>query len=1147
MLLKFELKQYIALITMCAMTLCLLPMPTVQAALSEVPFEPKDCVVNVWATVTESPAPAITVNWEEVRTSTNDWVDYYNVARKEKNAVSWGADTRVEKDTFFYTDTNVAVGQTYEYRVRAVHSTVGWFEGYVLAGIKVAEVPKRGTAIIILEKERLGANDPGGLLADALEQFCDDLIGDGWGVIRHDVSRSDSAESVKALIKKDYDADPDNVEAVILLGRIPIYMSGNYNIDSHGNRAYSAEAYYGEMGNNEAAWSAKPNAIPGTVKLQVGRVDFEGINKFKNGDGSVKTHTELLIQYLNKDHKYRMGLTPTTKDALVIDYFKNARIGAPASVLFRAMYPLWGANPRYDYVDNDPNTSANPRWQQFLENDTYTWGHVNANGADDKIFTYYGEFSTDFISDPSKRIGMVFATTLASYQSDWWKSNHITRSIIAVPDYGLTANFSSWPQWFYHPMGLGETIGNSARLTQNNKGSEPLLYNALGNPYPGYVHIALMGDPTLRMYPILPAANLTLTQSSGNTVLNWTASADSAVTEYCIYGSEYKDGEYELLASVSGTTWTHNNPGEIKNYMVRARKLQETGSGSFYNLAQGAMAGDGELKPPPDDVECVAITALYKNGKLVTLATEEQMLSSVAHPKITMPADFEPGAGWVIKEFVWNNMIEMKPLRVSKPYEPTMPSADDAKITRFQYTPYAGTGEMARKTMAGWNANDAGAVIYNVQLPSGTTRVQLNAVAATAATSLTLGSANGSGSPLAIDQSVAIGAGVTTVVVESKGTTAGAMNRYTVNFTAARKGLFAWDEIASEADALNANIQNPGSNQLVWGGMFMAEDFEPADFKDQQYRADFNGSRWARDGFAHGWINNIKNGGPAWTETTGNRWNMYQAGVPWNLNTVIGQTNSAGHLARVNRWGTESEPNGLMELGYRPDEVGNLALKIAPDFAETKTGHRNFFLDEFAPASPPSAGTLSRGARAMYTGTFVVSQDAGAGGVSFFPAVQGFNMRYQARMFLVSNDGTIYLYGAEPGGTADIAANAQSTTAIAKWAKDQPIDFEVGIRQVNPAYTANQVGGQIQYTVTLSGPGLRGLDGNAASAGYITQTSGVINIRTTLTNMFSVGGAVTADAPKDAAIYVDNIGVYELNTTKSDFSAKTAPWLPNRY
>ncbi len=137
-------------------------------------------------------------------------------------------------------------------------------------------------------------------------------------------------------------------------------------------------------------------------------------------------------------------------------------------------------------------------------------------------------------------------------------------------------------------MALGENIGYCARLTQNNTG----LYST--NFFAGGIHPALMGDPTLRLHPVKPVSNLTVTKQSSNTQsrLDWTASADAQVSGYIVYRSHDYRGTFKRISTnpVTGTTFTDNQPLQGQNiYMVRALKPQVSPSGTYQNLSQGVF------------------------------------------------------------------------------------------------------------------------------------------------------------------------------------------------------------------------------------------------------------------------------------------------------------------------------------------------------------------------------------------------------------------------------------------------------------------------------------------------------------------------------------------------------------------------------
>src|SRR5258708_34979523 len=107
-------------------------------------------------------------------------------------------------------------------------------------------------------------------------------------------------------------------------------------------------------------------------------------------------------------------------------------------------------------------------------------------------------------------------------------------------------------------MGLVEPIGYSVRLTQNN-GTNGLYQNQSNNAA-GLVHVALMGDPTLRMQVVAPAANLASQTNSGGISLSWSASPE-AVAGYHIYRATNAAGPFARLndSLVGSTSYTDGN------------------------------------------------------------------------------------------------------------------------------------------------------------------------------------------------------------------------------------------------------------------------------------------------------------------------------------------------------------------------------------------------------------------------------------------------------------------------------------------------------------------------------------------------------------------------------------------------------------
>ena len=549
---------------LCVMMLSLYPAAPVLAA------EPNDYVLMLSAQASESPAK-IRLQWPGKPTPTSE--NTYYVYRKGKEEKSWGpALAKLNGDATSYEDTSVTVGHLYEYKVDSANYT-----GYICAGIKAPAVESRGKVVLLVEAEQASA------LKAELETLKKDLIGDGWGVLRHDVSRNAAPDSVRSLVQKDYNADPANVKAVYLLGHIPVFKSGKLAPDAHADHVgpWPADVFYGNM---TSAWGDSPTQIPHDVQLQVGRVDFDNMPAFQ------KNATELLRQYLNKSHRYKIGQMTTTKDALISDGFGRGKIDNAAVNNGYKLFPtLWGPGARID----------DGSWKEYLAQNTYTWGHINGPGSYTSCSAAGGMFTTSYLAS-AQDFGIIFCQTFGSYFGDWNSQNNFMRAFLAMPDYGLTNAWTGRPNWFFHHMAMGETIGYSTRLTQNNSS----FYTPTGMTGKNQVHIALMGDPTLRMFPTLPVSNLKANSlSKGDTKLEWAASKDSAVTGYYVYGASNPDGPYTWLDTVKGTMWTHENPGKTEYYMVRASKLTSTGSGSFYNLSQGVMAKSQEAADEPEPAD----------------------------------------------------------------------------------------------------------------------------------------------------------------------------------------------------------------------------------------------------------------------------------------------------------------------------------------------------------------------------------------------------------------------------------------------------------------------------------------------------------------------------------------------------------------
>jgi hypothetical protein len=548
--------------------------------------DPKFYAVQASAQVQLSP-PQITLLWAADSNATG-----YSVYRKAPSESSWGPGTSLASSATSYVDSSVSAGVAYEYQVSKTTSVGYPGFGYVCAGINAPLIESRGKVVLLVDN--LFSVD----LANELTGLQQDLVGDGWTVLRHDVSRTDSPQNIKSIIQSEYAADPANVRAVFLFGHIPVAYSGNLNPDGHPDHqgAWPTDAYYGDMdgswtdnsvSNTSAARQANWNVpgdgkfdqseLPSDVELEVGRVDLANMTCFSNKTPA-RYEKDLLRQYLNKDHRFRFGMLAVQRRGLVCDNFGEKSGEAFAASGWRNFSAFFGAN----------NVVGVPGWNYFssVGSQSYLWSYGCGGGS---YYTCDGIGSSDDFALTDTQT--VFTMFLGSYFGDWDNESNFLRAPLGSTSSTLAVAWAGRPHWFFHHMGLGETIGYSARLSQNNQSGglySPQNYGTRG------IHVALLGDPTLRMHPVVPPSGLNGSASSAGVALSWTGSTDSNLQGYHVYRSTDANTPFVRITGgdpIAQTSFTDPVGNSSYTYMVRALKLEQSGSGTYYNPSQGVFFG----------------------------------------------------------------------------------------------------------------------------------------------------------------------------------------------------------------------------------------------------------------------------------------------------------------------------------------------------------------------------------------------------------------------------------------------------------------------------------------------------------------------------------------------------------------------------
>jgi hypothetical protein len=548
------------------------------------PAHPRYFAVEVSATVQTSP-PEIRLNWPADTEATS-----YTIRRKSPSDASWGPGTVLPGNAVNYADRDVALGSNYEYALtKATGFNYSGF-GYILSGINTQLADTRGKVILIVEKTY--AAD----LASELTRLQQDFVGDGWVVLRHDVSAQDSVTSIKAIIKQDYDADPARCRALLLFGQVPVPYAGDIAPDGHPNHqgAWPADVYYGDMDGSwtdssvntrkaifQENWNVPgdgkfdQSVLPSDLELEVGRVDLSRMTCFSN-KSPARFERDLLRQYLNKNHNFRHGLIRAERRALICDNFSNDQADPIAGVAWRNFAPLVGANNVVAVAANGYFPAATSQ--------SYLWSYGSGGG---------GYFSADGIGTSDdfavRDVQVVFTMFLGSYFGDWDNESNFLRAPLGS-GMALASCYAGFPHWFVHHMALGETIGFGTRLSQNNRNRG--LYSPQTEST-RQVHMALMGDPTLRMHPVVPPSDLSVTVTSQGIALRWNPSSDIALQGYHVYRGSTSNGPFTRLTGdrpIAESTLADDPPPGIAAYMVRAIKLETSTSGTYQNASQGIFA-----------------------------------------------------------------------------------------------------------------------------------------------------------------------------------------------------------------------------------------------------------------------------------------------------------------------------------------------------------------------------------------------------------------------------------------------------------------------------------------------------------------------------------------------------------------------------
>jgi len=542
----------------------------------------------------------------------------FRVRRRAAGASAWTV-LATNWTSWAYTDTQVTPGQRYEYVINDEKSGARDAFRYLPAGLNLDAVPNQGRVLLLVDRT-LARN-----LSRELDQLHQDLLAEGWQPERQLAPRHldrewshnpPLIEQVRRQVADTYAQPGSPLRALYLIGHVVVPHSGYYRPDGHAARPFPADGYYGDVKRGTNDWtdvrnyrsgplklSGPPpvpneagdgvfdqNSYPSAVEVAVGRVDFANLPTFTENPPSGArrvSEIELTRRYLEKAHRYRRG--QLRFPARVTFHHPPPTLPGP---LAAAQLPLRNARSWFGdapwLVENvDPFRAGRAR-RYLLASVAGYGGYAHVGGAPE------GRWTTADLAQPRLAPQVAIHFIDGSYLGDFNLvsrpvRNTFIRALLAQPNSGLVAIWDRINQSSVslQALGLGDPLGpawwSHPSNTDLSNGSGYLI---------GNVHLALLGDPTLR-FPVLPPVQNLQANAAGNRVtLRWAATLNPDV-RYTVYRT--KDPATEAFVPLTVTPVQeseivdlHPPPGGAV-YLVRPTQLTRTGCGTFHDLGPGQL------------------------------------------------------------------------------------------------------------------------------------------------------------------------------------------------------------------------------------------------------------------------------------------------------------------------------------------------------------------------------------------------------------------------------------------------------------------------------------------------------------------------------------------------------------------------------
>lgn len=558
--------------------------------------EPRDYAIEVSA-VSNPASSTVALHWE----SKSD-TSHYSVSRKaiKDGKYIW----KLLADHLSATDYTDTVFQPeypiIEYQIKCQIDSAEFAYGYIAAATQTVDHTTPQTLLLFVDDMVYRE------MKEKVTEYKNLFIADGYKTIMYPAPRSEifnagNVRYTKSII--DQERKKHHIDYIVIFGHVAVPYSGYDAADGHPNHigAWPCDAYYASeyKGWSDSVVTAKSATDPrnhnlpedgkfdqlfsyDSIKTVIGRIDFYNLPAFG------KTELELYSEYIDKVRDYKSGKLIFRNRGLITDKFHVSYTEKQATEAWINYLSLFGSS-EIDTAEFVPS----------LCDSSYLMAYACNSGGYTSILNTVS--TEDFAKYDLKAAITCF---MGSYLGDWDSENNLLRGAIASKS-TLNSYFGGRPFWFFHRLALGETTGEAYETAINNMAT---FYSATHIYGFKMLHISLLGDPTINIYPISPVKSVTQTNLPDRVELTWKLPENTS-NLVNLYRAVHIDSTFERInshpLSPAEMPYCDFSGNDSCVYMVRTLpqdSLIYTKFGNIYREGIGIFSDkSAKVAPEPDN------------------------------------------------------------------------------------------------------------------------------------------------------------------------------------------------------------------------------------------------------------------------------------------------------------------------------------------------------------------------------------------------------------------------------------------------------------------------------------------------------------------------------------------------------------------